>query len=483
MIRKTGIEEIAPYLKDASNFSAGCAEEVVIPESAAEIADFLKNDPRPVTVAGAGTGLTASRIPASGVILSVERLNRMDEVSDGTIVVQPAVRLIELQKALMGTAWFYPPNPTESLAFIGGTVATNASGSRSYKFGATRKYVREADVVLADGRTVTLARGLTIDQPLTLDDGFQIQFPEVAYTSPQFKNAAGYFIQPGMDWLDLFIGSDGTLGIFTRLQLKLMARPADFLSGVLFFDHEESSWELVDALHRNVGGILSPCSLEYFDRHSLQRLRTQYGNIPQRAQAALFFEQDVPRQEDYDSLLEAWCDYLELREVMLDDSWFAQTEKDVRLFHEFRHALPVLVNEENSRKGRVKLGTDMAVSHSHLLPLMEFYRDVLEGGGVEYVVFGHLGDNHLHVNLLPQKGEEEKAREVYGRLVEQVLKWGGTVSAEHGIGKLKRDYFVRMVGDRAIQDLLKIKQALDPAWRLGRGNILTGKPASRETPA
>ena len=472
MIRKHDSDAIGPYLKDASNYSGGWAEEVIIPESVSELSRYLQSDHRPVTISGAGTGMTASRIPNEGTVVSLERFNSMSDVQNGSIDVGPAVTLKDLQDYLEGTPWFYPPNPTEALASIGGNLATNASGSRSFKFGVTRDYVVEADIVLSDGGVSTLSRGKKVSSSLELDDGRQIPFPDVKYTSPVCKNAAGYYVQPGMDWLDLFIGSDGTLGIFTRIRLRLVPRPDNFLSGILFFWEEEFCWDLIQKIRSLRGNRISPCSLEYFDRYSLVRLRSKHALIPDYAQAALFFEQDVERQEDYDSDLEAWYEFLRGEGALLDDSWFAQNERDIIKFHDFRHDIPAMLNEENSRLGRVKIGTDMAVPDSHFMEMMKFYETEIAASGLDYVMFGHLGDNHLHINFLPEKSEIEKAKKVYEKLVDQVLKWDGTVSAEHGIGKLKKEYLARMVGPEVLEEFKKIKRALDPGWRLGLGNII-----------
>ncbi len=471
MIVKRAPAEIAPYLKDASNLQGGQAEQVVIPETVQELTDFLASNHGPVTIAGAGTGLTASRIPFSGSVVSLERFNMLGEVEEGAIETGPAVSLAALEEALKDTPYFYPPNPTEFLASVGGTLATNASGSRSYKMGVTRDHVLAAEVVLADGRRTRLARGETIDRPLALDDGSLIAFPAVTYRSPPCKNAAGYYVQPGMDWLDLFIGSDGTLGVFTQARLKLSPRPAGFLSGVLFFDSEEACVELVVKLRESPPIGIDPCSLEYFDHGSLGRLKKAYEAIPARARAALFFEQDVARKDQMDACLEHWAGALEQFDVLLDDSWIAENPRDVARFHAFRHAIPALINEENSRLGRVKIGTDFAVADRHLGELMALYKRVLAESGLDYVVFGHLGDNHLHINLLPGPEEVERARAVYAGLADHVLRLGGTVSAEHGIGKLKKEYLAKMVGPRGLSDMRAIKRALDPAGLLGPGNL------------
>jgi len=471
MFRKTDPETIAPYLKDASNFFEGQASEVIIPETREELVAFLKENKEPISLAGAGTGLTASRIPLSGVVVSLERFSKIEPVIDGTVRVGPAVTLQGLRDHLKNSGWFYPPNPTEWLASIGGTLATNASGARSYKFGTTRQFVLAVDIVLADGRTASVRRGDTIDQPLQLDDGSAIDFPSVKFKSPKCKNAAGYFVQPDMDWLDLFIGSDGTLCVFTECTLKLLKAPEDFLSGILFMEQEKVCWDLLERIRGSKTPNISPCSLEYFDHRSLQRLKQQFGNIPQNSQAALFFEQDVASSEEYDLCLESWYEFLENEKILLDDSWFAQGPKDVETFNDFRHKLPLMINEENSRLKRVKMGTDMAVDDEHFRKMMEFYRNELGASGLDFVMFGHIGDNHLHINLLPDEEQMPLAQKTYAALVEQVLKWDGTISAEHGVGKLKKEYYHKMIGNQALAELREIKKSLDPQGHLGLGNL------------
>jgi D-lactate dehydrogenase (cytochrome) len=247
--------------------------------------------------------------------------------------------------------------------------------------------------------------------------------------------------------------------------------PADFLSGILFMEQEEACWELLEKIKRAQSSEISPCSLEYFDNRSLQRLKQKFSNIPESARAALFFEQDVASPEEYDLGLEAWYEFLEKEQVLLDDSWFAQGPKDVEKFNDFRHRLPLMINEENSRLGRVKMGTDMAVGDAYFQNMMKFYRDELKASGLDFVMFGHIGDNHLHINLLPDEKQMTQARETYATLVDQILKWGGTISAEHGVGKLKKEYYHKMIGVQALEELREIKKILDPQSRLGVGNL------------
>mgnify|MGYP006089314083 CR=1 FL=1 len=470
MIRIQDEDAIAPYLRDASNSPQGSANTVIIPETKEEAIQFLKENKDSITIAGAGTGLTAGRVPTSGTILSMERLNKIGEISNNKLTAGPGVRLNAIEQILANTNYFYPPNPTEQLAFLGGSVATNASGSRAYKFGATRNYIEKIHISLIDGKTVELSRGHTINTPIIFDDGTSLEFPEISYRSPDCKNAAGYYIKDGMDWVDLFIGSEGTLAIILELTIKLLKKPDEFLSGILFFEEEEHCWYLVEDIRKKAPPIISPCALEYFDSNSLDKLRKKYTKIPNNSKAALFFEQDV--FSGLELLLKTWFDFLEPKVSLLDESWFAQNEKDLRFFHEFRHAIPLIINEENNREGRVKMGTDMAVGDQYFLELMNFYRETLNREKIPYATFGHIGDNHLHINFLPKKNQMILARETYQELVDQVLEWNGTVSAEHGIGKLKKPYFDQMIGQHFKEELKSIKLIFDPEFRLNPGNLI-----------
>jgi len=471
MLQKNDPQEIAPYLKDASNYSRGSASAVIIPENEEELRLFLKENKEAITVSGAGTGLTAGRSPHGGLIISMEKFLDLKLLDDRRVEAGAGVLLKDLQSFLNDTECFYPPNPTENLSSLGGNFSTNASGSRSYKFGVTRDYIERANVVLADGGKCTIKRGEKISSPLILDDGSELSFPQIKYTSPNCKNAAGFFVRPEMDWLDLFIGSGGVLGIVTTMALKTIKKPSHFRSGILFFDEDEDLWKLVRKFKESVKEDISPCSLEYFDVHSLNMLRSKFESIPERAKAALFFEQELYEADDYDKILGVWFDFLEEQNVNLDDTWFAQNDKDAEKFHVFRHALPTLVNEEISRKGIVKVGTDMAAPFECFEELMQFYKRELSVCEVKHVVFGHIGDNHLHINFFPDENSKEKTSSIYQKIVAHIISKGGTISAEHGIGKLKKDYFRQMAGPQGIEDMKKIKSIFDPRGILGRGNL------------
>jgi len=493
MLTKTQPDEIQDYLADASYVKGGHASRVAFPESAADVAEILAratSDRTPVTVSGAGTGTVGGRVPFGGMVLATNKLNQV-RIENAKCEAQAGVRLSDLQSAVNAQTFFYPPDPTERSCFLGGTIATNASGARTFKYGATRNYVQALKVVLASGDIVDLRRGELFAEPdgkvsIPLSSGQAIEARLPTYSMPLVrKHASGYFVAPGMDLIDLFIGSEGTLGVIVAAELKLLPKPDGVLSGVVFFDNEENLLAFVrEARERSLRnrvrsptvregntGNLDARAIEYFDTESLRFLRQKYDSIPEHATGAIFFEQETAPETE-DALMSEWLVLVETHHALVNESWFATNEADQAKLREFRHALPVLMNEWFARYGQRKVSTDMAVPDEAFAGMLRFYQDSLRGGDLRYTIFGHIGDNHVHVNILPRnEAEAARAWEIYHRFIRRAVDVGGTISAEHGIGKLKRDYLVELYGEEHLREMAKLKLAFDPAGILGRGNM------------
>jgi len=486
------MDEIQSFLADASNMQGGHAARVVFPESAQEVADVLGEATRervPVTVAGAGTGIVGGRVPFGGVVLATSRLNQIKEivreVDGGWAIAGAGVVLADFQRAVNEKGLIYPPDPTEWSCYLGGTVATNASGARTFKYGPTRNFIRRLKVALATGDLVDLRRGsIKADENgllrIPLPNGRSIETELPSYRMPKTrKHASGYYVARGMDAIDLFIGSEGTLGVIAEVEVKLLAKPEGVLSGVVFFSSEKDLLGFVREARasslqtredkKSVG--LDARALEFFDAESLQFLRSHYAQVPMDAAGAIFFEQETTQITE-ESLQAAWLELLERNNALLDDSWFATNEHDRREMSEFRHRLPVLVNEWIARHNQRKVSTDMAVPDEEFAGMLKFYKETLRASQLKYVIFGHIGDNHVHVNIMPRYEEEAaRAREIYTQFVKRAVSVGGTISAEHGIGKLKRDYLRVLYGENHLREMARLKRAFDPACILGRGNI------------
>jgi D-lactate dehydrogenase (cytochrome) len=498
MLIKSEQDSIQSFLADASNLAGGRASRVILPESAGEAAEALacaSRERTPVTIAGAGTGVVGGRVPFGGVVLSTERLSRVVDITregeGGRATVEAGVVLADFQREASARGLLYPPDPTESSCYVGGTVATNASGARTFKYGPTREYVRRLKVALATGDVLNLRRGeirADVEGRLRVPIGggrmIEASLPTLSMPETR-KHAAGYYVAKGMDLIDLFVGSEGTLGVVTEVEVKLLPQPEGVLAGVVFFRDEESLLAFVrEARERSLqtressaresdskATGLDARALEYFDAESLSFLRERYPLVPARAAGAVFFEQETT-EETEESLMGEWLKLVEGHDALADDSWFGTNEHDRAEMRAFRHALPVMVNEWLSRHGQRKVSTDMAVPDAAFPEMLRFYKETLRASRLAFVIFGHIGDNHVHVNILPRDDvEQAAAREVYSRFVERAVSFGGTVSAEHGVGKIKREYLRALYGEKHLREMAALKRAFDPACVLGRGNI------------
>jgi FAD/FMN-containing dehydrogenase len=446
----------SPYLSDASGYR-GHAEELFIPEDETAVVEIMRRASAagiPVTLSGGGSGLTGGRVPDGGWLLSLEKLNRI-AIHPGFAICGAGASLTSIQEAAAPSKQFYGPDPTEYSASIGGTVATNASGSRSFMYRATRQHIRALRVVLAGGEVLALRRG---EKP-------PFEIPEIPAPAVR-KNTAGYYMRHGMDYLDLFAGSDGTLGVVAEVEVDLLPLPPRLFTGIVFFPSDDAALDAVDAW-RPVPGLRM---LEYVDANSLDMIRTRYATIPAAARAAILTEQEVPGSEDPE---DAWLSRLEASAALIDGSWFATSAADRERFRDFRHALPETVIDLARRRGLTLLGTDFSVPTVKSREMLRFYREQLdpEFSG-QYVIFGHIGDAHVHVNILASSQEQwETSMRLMTGFARKAVELGGTVSAEHGLGKRKRDYLPLQFSDAQIEQMKAVKRRLDPQWLLGRGTL------------
>lgn len=433
------------YLEDASGFK-GRADRVLIPSDEAELLEIVseaRRDRVPVTISGAGTGVTGGRVAQGGWVISTEKFLRL-EIREGSATAGSGVSLEAMQAAAGRKNQFYAPDPTEWTASVGGTIATNASGSRSFRYGSTRQHILRLRVALMDGRVLEVKRGDKVD--------FDVPHIPLPNTT---KNTAGYLLAPAMDWIDLFAGSEGTLGIVLEADLRLLPKPADVLAGVVFLPNDEAALDSVERWH----GLEGLRMIEYFDRNSLSFLRAKFLETPADAGAALLIE-----QENGD--IDYWADNAP------EDSWFAASDQDRERFRRFRHALPELVNDTMRKRGFIKMNTDFAVPVARNREMLAYYHAGLRASGIDYVLFGHIGDAHLHVNVLPKSELEVGAgKKLLLDFARQAVVLGGTVSAEHGLGKRKANLLELQYTPEQIESMKAVKRRLDPEWLLNQGNL------------
>lgn len=491
---------------------AGARIETIRPRDEASLRAGLREAHArglPVTCVGALTGLTGSAVPrSSGLRVDLTGLDTIPErngwrretpfllraLSDPLrALVAPGVSLAALQAALAERDLWYPPPPGEVRATIGGNVATNASGPRTFALGATRRHVDSLRILLADGDSLTLRRGETFARGrafvLTTDTGRLLQGTLPGYTQPSVKHAAGLYVESGMDLIDLFIGSEGILGVFTEIGLRLLPR-RPIRTDIHFFDDAATAFACADALRPLKAqsdatstaaatgvGILA---LEFFDEGALDLVRDDArfaGKVPAGAGAAIEVETfaDDTRTRAHVAALAA----------PLNGPGTLPPE----LSEIFRYAVPRRVAELLRQRGQPKFGTDFAVPSPAFPELFAYYQKMDREFGIappgalpRTAKWGHIGDCHIHCNFLCETVEDQaRARAIYLKLVRKAVALGGTVSAEHGVGKklladesgTLRPYLWYQYGE-AYREIASVKRVFDPKGVLNRGNMIPG---------
>ncbi len=515
LIREFG-EEFEEYRRDESR-SSGEAETISFPTSEQEVRDVLRElhaAGTPVTVQGARTGLAAGAVPHGGHVLNVSRMNRylgMRQDADGVfyLAMEPGVVLSELRKHLSAkniahAGWdeeslaaleafetapeqFFPTDPTEASACMGGIVACNASGARSYKYGPARPHVTGLRVALADGNLLSLRRGEVHAQGRTLrlvtEAGRELVLDLPTYRMPKTKNASGYYVDDDMDAIDLFIGACGTLGVITQIEVALMPAPAVVWGVSCFFSAEGAALDFTEKVRPVLG---CAAAIEFFDAGALDILRRQreastaFSALPELAKDAavcVYVELDCESEGEATAELYRLGEVLETTGGREDATWVARTEIDRESLIFFRHAVPESVNMLIDERRRTdptitKLGSDMSVPDEHLHDVFALYRRTLAEAGLESAAWGHIGNNHIHVNVLPRDAADHKVgRELFAGWAAEVTAMGGAVSAEHGVGKIKAGFLKTMYGAEHIAESARLKVELDPKGQLGRGNL------------
>lgn len=431
-------------ISDASNYP-GHADQVFSPRNEEELASILAKASQenvPITVMGAMTGLAGGASPQGGWGVSMTAFRRL-EVPQGKATVGVGMLLREVQAAAAASGQFYAPDPTENTSSIGGNIAANASGSHSFRYGATRAHVLALRVVHMDGRIAEYRRGQAID----------FEVPRIPLPRST-KHSAGYRLAPGMDFVDLFVGSEGTLGVVTQAELQLLPAPKEIMGGVVFFPAEEAALDAVERW-RPVPGLRM---LEYLDRGSLDIMEVDIKDAPQAV--AVMVEQEGEIDLDMTGALE-------------DVSWFGTSPSDRERFRRFRHGLAEGVQARIRSGGYTKLGTDYAVPRDKCREIIRIYRTTLDRDlGIPYVMYGHIGDAHLHINTFPATKEQHaRAKSVLDDLARPVVELGGTVGAEHGLGKRKAHLLSIQYAPEHIEAMRAVKRRLDPQWLLGRGTL------------
>jgi glycolate oxidase len=427
---------------------------VARPETIDDVAEVVRRaatDRMPVTCAGAQTSTTAASITDKGLLLSLRGLASIGEVDTAakTIRVGPGALLGEIKRTTAAAGLLFAPDPTsEEESTIGGAIACNASGARTYKYGATRRHVRSLRVVLANGEIVEFRR------------------------TELEKNTVGYaFAHDPIDW---FIGSEGTLGIIVEAELSLLPLPARVIGLAIPFAAESDALEFVIAARES--SRLMPRCIEFFDSLALGIARQADETVrwPEESRAMVYVEEESAG--DLDEALGNWIELLEETPAAMEPMVF-DGEAKLRLARRIRHSVPATMNERGGQlrgAGGRKLSTDWAVPYRKLGSAIAAAREIASVHGIaQPVIYGHAGNGHPHQNFLARDPSELTTIEgVIEETLRVVLSLGGTVAAEHGIGKIKRRWLPLQMNPLQISMMTAVKRELDPLGILAPGNIL-----------
>jgi D-lactate dehydrogenase (cytochrome) len=512
----TDTDVVASFLEDAAHFPGGHATGVAAPTSEAAIAALLTSA-APVLPVGAQSSLTGGATPAGGIVLSTSRLNHILGIGPDWVRTEPGVTLVELDAALNRAGRYYPPTPTFAGAFVGGSVATNAAGASTFKHGTTRDWVRALTVVLASGDVLDIERGVTraVDGAFDLvlaDRTARIRVP--TYRMPAVpKLSAGYFAAPDMDLIDLFIGSEGTLGVITEVTLRIEpSRPAMCLAFVPFADRGGAlafvrrlrdaaitTWQTKDACGLDVAAI------EHMDGRCLELLREDGADrqcgvtIPSGTAMALLVTLELPagttsaesfdeigRYRDAgapDSALVRFCRMLDEAGVV-DVVEIAVPGEPARASQllALREAVPAGVN---ARVGRAKMAidsriaktaADMIVPFERLDELLDVYDEEFRLRNLDAAVWGHISDGNLHPNVIPRSmADVESGLEAILRFGGEAIRLGGSPLAEHGVGRnsIKQQLLIELYGRDGVNQMREVKRTLDPDFKLAPGVLFS----------
>ena len=437
----TQAEDLIPYSFDGTAVLKQRPEAVVFPRSAAQVAECVRlavSAGVPIVTRGSGTGLSGGSVPSPGsLVLCLAQMNAILDVDarNLTLRAQPGAVTQRIDEAAAKHGLFYPPDPgSMRISTIGGNVAENSGGLRGLKYGVTRDYVMGLEVVLASGE---IAR----------------------FGNKCVKDVAGYSLK------DLFIGSEGTLGIITEVLLKLVPRPAARRTMLALYDRIEDAAQTVSAI---VAAHIIPCTLEFLDRMTAVCVEDYaHVGLPTDCEAVLLMETD-----GHPAVVADEGDRMEALAR-------ANGARDVRTAKDEAEALQLASARRNAfsalaRQRPTTILEDVTVPRSELAGMVRFIADTAREFDLQIGTFGHMGDGNLHPTFLSDERDSEEMHRVHEALeaiVKRTLEVGGTITGEHGVGLAKKPWLRQQMGDASLELMRQIKRTLDPRGILNPGKI------------
>jgi glycolate oxidase len=437
----TAEEDLITYSFDgtaALRQMPGCVVFASKTEEVRDVLQFANAAKIPVVTRGSGTGLSGGSVPSADcIVLCTVKMGRILELDRAnlTMLVEAGVTTLQIAEAAAAAGLFYPPDPgSMKISTIGGNVAENSGGLRGLKYGITRNYVMGLEVVLPNG--------------------------EIMWTGNKcVKDVAGYSIK------DLFIGSEGTLGVITRVLLKLIPKPAAKKTMVATFAQMDRAAEAVSAI---IAAHIIPCTLEFLDRTTIHCVE-DYAKIglPLDCEALLLMETDghPAAVADEAARMEQICreqGSLEVR-VARDEA------EGNKLASARRSAFSAL-----ARVAPTTILEDATVPRSELAKMIRFVAATAQKYKLRIGTFGHMGDGNLHPTFLTDernKEEMHRVEEAFKEIFAEAVRLGGTITGEHGVGLAKKSFLPKFLGDAQMRVTRELRKVLDPNGILNPGKM------------
>ena len=476
------------FHRDYSNMP-GNAELLCRPENEKQCAIILKycqGMKIPVTIAAGRTNLSGSATPKGGMVISIEKMTHPDPIVDlqhACISTPVGIYLEDMRNVALeqsNKTLYFPVDPTSRKeAMIGGTISCNASGFVPGPAGAMRYWTESLDFLTPNGYKVTCKRG----QYISNDSVFILDYPDgpiswnvLTYPRPDIKNASGpYSDEEGaIDLVDFLVGSEGIFGLVTSVTFRLKETPNEYLDLFFTLPTEQDAVQFHGYMQNHLSGDLSKLTaLEYFGFNCQKYMNHKEKLFQSESEVGIYMQ--IPLYNvNLEDAAESWCNILEKFpcKINAENILLLNNPNDWQTFFEARHSIPTNALEKTHRLDTWSIITDTIVPPENFQKFLDAAHMLLQHSNIEYLLFGHLGDCHLHFHLIPTKEQQSEALHVYQDIVKKSAELGGVYSAEHGTGKRKRNDFIECFGDAGVKQLWKSKSAIDPNFLLNRGNVI-----------
>ncbi len=463
MIRSVD-ERYLDYLHDESRL-VGNARSISFPKTEEDVIKIAKecfNNKVGITVQGARTGLSASAVPLLGHIMNMSEMNGVLNLENEFLTVQPGFTVDNLYKTIKNNM-FFPSEPTEKTATLGGVVSMNAQGARSLLYGRAGKYIEALRVMLQDFNIYEFKRGQYIFQnnELNLPNGQIIKL-----------NPANIGLPPNADAIDLFIGAEGGYGIITAVTLKLAKKPEEMWGICFFFAKDKEAAEFIDKVDLSKKDVIA--ALEFFDTKSMgltAQLQENTNSLSELQKiptgAMVYIELHSHNPEEIEETAEDLMGYAAESGSDIDTSWAVCGEWELERLEALRHGVVEAVNKQidtihKSYSDVTKIASEMQIPELKFSELYELYKSGIKEQGLNAVVFGHAGSNNLQVNFLPEnQKQKEKAVTLIKTWAEQNVLKNGNLVMEQGFGKIKGAWFKEAIKPEMSEAIISLKKQMD----------------------